>query len=135
MRRWNGWGEARRETPLPAAARAFLAQRLGEGEVGGDASLASACARVPASRLPARPGWERDAESRLRHAHGQSFADWAALRHGAVGRFRDAVARPRDHAETRAVLAAAERAGAVVIPYGGGTAWSGICRWSTTAGR
>ena len=121
MRRWNGWGEARRETPLPAAARAFLAQRLGEGDRGGDASLASACARVPASRLPARPGWDRDAESRLRHAHGQSFADWAALRHGAVGPFPDAVARPRDHAETRAVLAAAERAGAVVIPYGGGT--------------
>ncbi len=121
MRRWNGWGDDTFDKTLPATARAFLESRLGRGQVLPDESLANACAQVPESRLEARTGFDRSAEARLRHAHGQSFADWAALRHGHVGPFPDAVACPQTHDETRAVLDAARKAGAVVIPYGGGT--------------
>ncbi|GAB3670266.1 FAD-binding oxidoreductase [Salinisphaera aquimarina] len=121
MRRWNGWGDDTIDKALPAAARAFLESRLGRGDTPIDASLDSACAQVPASRLNAEPGWDVSAEARLRHAHGQSFADWAAVRHGDVGPFPDAVATPATHADTRAVLDRARALGAVVIPYGGGT--------------
>lgn len=121
MRRWNGWGDDTIDKPLPAAARAFLEARIGRGEIGPDASLDSACAQIPPSRLDRTAGFETGAEARLRHAHGQSFADWAALRHGHVGPFPDAVASPATHEETRAVVDAACAAGAVLIPYGGGT--------------
>lgn len=121
MRRWNGWGDERIDKPLPASARVFLEARLGRGHAGVDASLASARVQVPPSRLDALRGFDNGADARLRHAHGQSFADWAALRHGRVGPFPDAVACPRTHDETRAVIDAARRAGALVVPYGGGT--------------
>ncbi|MES1939828.1 alkylglycerone-phosphate synthase [Salinisphaera sp. T5B8] len=121
MRRWNGWGDDTIDRKLPATARAFLESRLGRGDALPDESLANACAQVPESRVDALPGFDRSAEARLRHAHGQSFADWAALRHGHVGPFPDAVASPATHEQTRAALDAARRAGAVVIPYGGGT--------------
>ena len=121
MRRWNGWGDDTFDKPLPDSARAFLESRLGRGEIGADASLDSACAQVPESRLDSIHGFDATPEARLRHAHGQSFADWAALRHGHVGPFPDAVASPATHDETQAAIDAARAAGAVVIPYGGGT--------------
>ena len=121
MQRWNGWGDDSFDKPVPDTARAFLEARLGRAEITRDASLDSACAQVPVSRLDAIPGFNTSAEARLRHAHGQSFGDWAALRHGYVGPFPDAVATPETHAQTRAAIDAARAAGAVVIPYGGGT--------------
>ena len=121
MQRWNGWGDDSFDKPLPDTARAFLEARLGRAEIASDASLDSACAQVPVSRLDAIPGFDTSAEARLRHAHGQSFGDWAALRHGYVGPFPDAVATPETHEQTRAAIDAARAAGAVVIPYGGGT--------------
>ncbi|WP_348764878.1 FAD-binding oxidoreductase [uncultured Salinisphaera sp.] len=121
MRRWNGWGDDTVAKELPTTARAFLESRLGRGQVPPDESLANACAQVPESRLAGIPGFDCSAEARLRHAHGQSFADWAALRHGHVGPFPDAVACPETHEQTRSVVDAAREAGAVVIPYGGGT--------------
>lgn len=128
MRRWNGWGDDTIEKTLPDAARAFLEARLGRGALGVDATLDSVCAQVPASRLGAVEGFEIGAEARLRHAHGQSFPDWAALRHGHVGPFPDAVASPADHRQTLETLDRARRAGAVVIPYGGGTSVVGHLR-------
>ncbi|MES1927141.1 FAD-binding oxidoreductase [Salinisphaera sp. T31B1] len=121
MRRWNGWGDDTFEKPLPETARRFLAERLGHADSPADASWDSACAQVGPSRLAAETLLDTEAAIRLRHAHGQSFADWAALRHGHVGPFPDAVARPADHAATRAVIDRARALGAVIIPYGGGT--------------
>lgn len=121
MRRWNGWGDDSFDKPLPDSARVFLAERLGHGERPADASFDSACAQVPSSRIDGGPLLDTSAGARLCHAHGQSFADWAALRHGYVGPFPDAVATPATHAETRTVLDRARALGAVVVPYGGGT--------------
>lgn len=128
MRRWNGWGDDTFDKPLPDTARTFLESRLGRSEMGVDASLDSVCAQVPDSRLTGIDGFDTSAEARLRHAHGQSFADWAALRHGHVGPFPDAVACPQTHEQTRRVIEAARAAGAVVIPYGGGTSVVGHLR-------
>jgi alkyldihydroxyacetonephosphate synthase len=60
-------------------------------------------------------------ELRLRHARGQSFPDWVALRFGRVGPLADGVALPTSHEEAAAALAEAQKLGASVIPYGGGT--------------
>lgn len=122
QRRWNGWGDPGFDKPLPESARSYIESYLGAYQPPIDATLATACDAVPESGLS---GWggavDTGAEARLRHAHGQSFADWAALRHGRVGPFPDAVARPGSQAEVRALIDGARERGAVVIPYGGGT--------------
>ncbi len=125
MQRWNGWGDAGFEKPLPESAAAFLAERLGPVQPSRDATLDAACGLVPGSRLEGWTDVDAGVETRLRHAHGQSFADWAALRHGQVGPFPDAVACPKSHAETRAFINGAKARDAVVIPYGGGTSVAG----------
>lgn len=131
MRRWNGWGDDGFYKALPASAGEFLESRLGAGVTTSDTTLERACAQVPESRLGTHSiRLDTDAETRLRHAHGQSFADWAALRHGVVGPFPDAVARPANHEQTRAVIDQARALGAVVVPYGGGTSVVGHLRVS-----
>lgn len=121
MRRWNGWGEENEQHPLDEDALVFLRERIGPGRPGRDASLDQALSQVPASRLPPTTMFETDARVRLLHARGQSFADWVALRSGRVGPFADGVARPQSHDEVAQALGEAQRIGAVVIPYGGGT--------------
>ncbi|MDE2150116.1 MAG: FAD-binding oxidoreductase [Gammaproteobacteria bacterium] len=120
MRRWNGWGEEGAEPALPEPVRAYLAEQIGAAGAPREATLAEVTARLPATRC-CPPGFVDDPELRLRHAHGQSFPDWVALRYGAVGAVADAVALPAGHAEAAEALVAALRAGAIVIPYGGGT--------------
>ncbi len=121
MRSWNGWGEEGHEDALGEAARAFLLQMLGPGTPSRDATLADALATVPASRLPAGTLFDTGPELRLRRARGQSFPDWIALRFGRIGPVADGVALPTTHEEAAAALAGAQRLGATVIPYGGGT--------------
>lgn len=125
MRRWNGWGEVTRDEPLSAQAVEFLHARIGAGATPLDQIEADALARIPASRVPNLPGFETDAVTRLLHARGQSLPDWLALRlgvpGGGIGPVADAVARPDSHAAAAATLDAALRAGARVVPYGGGT--------------
>lgn len=125
MRRWNGWGDERTEVHLPDAGAAFLAARLGPGQPLADASLAEVLAQVPPSRLPEHPLITRDAETRVRHARGQSLPDWLAMRSGAFGVFPDAVGLPETPAQIRALLDWARQQDAVVIPYGGGTSVAG----------
>ncbi|MAA74439.1 MAG: FAD-binding oxidoreductase [Salinisphaeraceae bacterium] len=121
MKRWNGWGHVETSKALPAGGLEFLASRIGEGGQPRDASLETALATVPPSRLADLPGLEADEQLRLCHARGQSFADWLALRHGRPGPFPDAVCRPASHEQVTRMLALARREGAFVIPYGGGT--------------
>lgn len=121
MRRWNGWGDDTVETALPPGGRDFIADRVGDGTPPRDADLERALAAVPESRLADLAGASDAPEARLRHARGHSFPDWLAMRHGRMGPFPDAVATPRSHEETRALLNWAIAAGAAVIPYGGGT--------------
>lgn len=85
MRRWNGWGDATTVVELPAQGAGFLAERLGAGRALPDATLETALARVPASRLPEHPSYSVTAHDRLLHARGQSLPDWLALREGPPG--------------------------------------------------
>lgn len=121
MRRWNGWGDEAEDHPLTDDARRFLEARVGPGQPRPDATLDEALARIPASRLPATSAFGTDARERLLHARGQSFPDWIALRSGAIGPVADGVATPASHEEAAAALAEAQRLGAIVVPYGGGT--------------
>lgn len=121
MRRWNGWGDTGQDDPLGEAALGFLRERIGAGNPLRDATLDDVLQQVPPSRLVESPLWTSDAELRLRHARGQSFPDWIALRAGRAGPYADAVARPATHDDVVSVIAAAKSAGAIVVPYGGGT--------------
>ena len=121
MRRWNGWGDDSISDAVPAAGAATLARLVGEGSPPPPAALADVVAAIPPGRLPAHRSVVIDAETRLRHARGQSLPDWLALRSGRPGAVPDGVAFPADGAEVRDLLAYAEAAGARVIPYGGGT--------------
>jgi alkyldihydroxyacetonephosphate synthase len=126
QRRWNGWGGEQTDFALKPKALAFLNQALnGAGARLPDASLASVIAKAPPSRLPPHPLVSTDAETRVRHARGQSFPDWLAMRSGSFGRFPDGVALPTTSDEAREALHWAYRQGCLVIIYGGGTSVAG----------
>jgi alkyldihydroxyacetonephosphate synthase len=120
-KRWNGWGEAGVDYPLPTGAQAFLADMLGAPPAPADATLASVLAGVPPSRLEAAGGVSTDPLDRLLHAHGQSLPDWIALRSGKIGRIPDAVAYPTNAEQVRQLMLWAAEQGLKIIPYGGGT--------------
>jgi alkyldihydroxyacetonephosphate synthase len=113
------------EAALPAGAVRFLADRVGPATPPRDAVLADVLATVPPSRLPPRDGVATDAETRVRYAAGQSFPDWVALRSGRPGALPDGVAFPESGEEVRALFDFARRAGAVLVPRGGGTSVAG----------
>jgi alkyldihydroxyacetonephosphate synthase len=58
---------------------------------------------------------------RLRHARGQSFPDWVALRSGRAAPYPDGVAYPQTEEEVRALVDYAVEHDVRLIPYGGGT--------------
>lgn len=121
VRRWNGWGDEAHDYELRAGARALIEDRIGAGTPARDATLGEALAQVPASRLASSTPFDTDVDTRLRHSRGQSYPDWVAMRFGRLGPFPDGVAFPESHEQVVQTLAAARRAGASVIPYGGGT--------------
>ncbi|EON92271.1 FAD linked oxidase domain-containing protein [Marinobacter lipolyticus SM19] len=125
MRRWNGWGDDQFNLELPANGSAFLAERIGGAQPLPDATLESVLARVPETRLPHHEKVSTDAETRVRHARGQSLADWLAMRSGEFGVFPDGVAFPESSEDARELLQCAAHTGAIVIPYGGGTSVAG----------
>jgi alkyldihydroxyacetonephosphate synthase len=98
-----------------------LAAWVGDGRPPQDITLSQAVAAVPPSRLPAHPLVQTDPELRLRHARGQSLPDMIALRSGQIGTFPDGVAIPTDETELQTLLQLAQKIGATLIPYGGGT--------------
>jgi alkyldihydroxyacetonephosphate synthase len=121
MRRWNGWGDDTLDYPLPPTGSDFLAAKVGEGFPRAEASLESILASVPPSRLPPHPLISTDPEERLRHARGQSFPDWLALRSGRIPAFPDGVAYPISDVDVRALIDLARLTDTKLIPYGGGT--------------
>ncbi len=120
MRRWNGWGEDNLDYPLDAKAFAFLAERIGPGTATPDVALDAALELVATSRW-SDSRFDTSPESRLRHARGQSYRDWLALKYGRIGPVADAVALPNSHEEIEAALKLAAARGAIVVPWGGGT--------------
>ena len=121
MKRWNGWGDTAVHHPLPEKAGEFLVDLVGEPAPPQDATLADAVATVPASRLPEHPLIQTDAETRLKHARGQSFPDWVDLRSGRIATFPDGVAFPQTEADVLTLLQLARSHDLKLIPYGGGT--------------
>lgn len=121
MKRWNGWGEETINAPLSATATTFLQDILGAGTPPRDASLEEVVAHVPPARLPPHPLISQDPVERISHARGQSLPDWIALRSGCIDSFPDGVAYPESESEVRELISYASKAGAHLIPYGGGT--------------
>lgn len=121
MKRWNGWGSEEINMPLPSAVQTFLADVIGSSQAGPAANFANVAHRVPASRLPDHPLVNSEPGLRLRHARGHSLPDWIALRFGTVERFPDGVAQPISEDDVEELITYAQKTGARIIPYGGGT--------------
>lgn len=121
MRRWNGWGDESVDYPLSAGSKQFLQARLAQPTPPRDATLQQIIEKIPQSRLSQHQLVTTDPRERLCHARGQSFPDWLSLRAGTVDTFPDGVAHPTCEEQVTELLRFAEQAGAVVIPYGGGT--------------
>lgn len=121
MRQWNSWGDSRVQMAINAKARLFLEGLLGKSAPLTDATLSEVMAKVPATRLPVHPLIHTDAETRVRHARGQSLPDWLAWRSGDIPVFPDGVALPSSSDQVAELLALAKQHNWVVIPYGGGT--------------
>ncbi|MCG8612633.1 MAG: FAD-binding oxidoreductase [Pseudomonadales bacterium] len=125
MRRWNGWGDEAKSMALPENGTQFLADRIGTAEPLPDCILDDVIARVPESRLPPNILVDTCAETRIRHARGQSLPDWLAMRSGDFGVFPDGVAFPETSEEVARLLDYAAMRNIYVIPYGGGTSVAG----------
>ena len=125
MRRWNGWGDESNTMELPDSARQMIEQFIGKGQPLADADMPAVLAQVPASRLPENPLYDISSEARVRHARGQSFPDWLAMRSGQFDVFPDAVALPETSEQVRELIDLAKQLDAIVIPYGGGTSVAG----------
>ena len=118
---WNGWAAGADRPSLSPRALRLLGDAVGSGVVAPDAQLDVLVAAAPAGRLPAHPLVDDAPEGRLRHAAGQSFADWVARRAGRLVAVPDGVAYPADGDAVRDLLRYAAETGSVLIPYGGGT--------------
>jgi alkyldihydroxyacetonephosphate synthase len=123
MRHWNTWGYDDSEfvTDLGAGVVQPLESLLGPGQSLPDATLEEVIDKVPLSRLAEHPLISLDAETRVRHARGQSFPDLLAMRSGEFGAFPDGVAFPESSAQVRELLQHAADNDVALIPYGGGT--------------
>lgn len=129
MRRWNGWGDEGFNLELPKQGKGFIESKIGTTRPLPDARLKDVCQQVPASRLTVDDQVadliDTRSESRVRHARGQSLADWLALRSGEIGTYPDGVAFPSSNSEVRALLRYAHEHDLILIPYGGGTSVAG----------
>jgi len=125
MRRWNGWGDESYVKEVSDHGGALIRSFIGEPKPLKDATLEEVMAKVPASRLPQHALIVTAEEDRVRHARGQSFPDWLAMRSGDFGVFPDGVAYPETSAQVREILDLAVQHDFIVIPYGGGTSVAG----------
>jgi alkyldihydroxyacetonephosphate synthase len=121
MRRWNGWGDDTVFYPLPQNAYSYLVGKIGEASPLTEATLDEVLLGVPPSRLPEHPLVIKSKEERVRHSRGQSLPDWLALKSGNIDAFPDGIAYPSTKDEVQSLLSYAQKAGAIIIPYGGGT--------------
>ncbi len=121
MKRWNGWGDETINYPLPESAAHYLASLIGDQTHFEDSTFEQALQAVPPSSLPPHPQVFTSPQERLRHARGQSLADWIALRSGQILAFPDGVVYPSSDEEVQSLLEYARKTGVKVIPYGGGT--------------
>jgi alkyldihydroxyacetonephosphate synthase len=125
---WTDWGTSKPE--LTGRMESLLRKEIGSTTRTRAATLDEA--RLPDSALPASavgelgrivgPGHVRtDAESRARHAGGQSYAEIIRRRAGDASAAPDAVVLPGSADEVTAVLRACAEHDVAVVPWGGGT--------------
>ena len=147
--KWWGWGEEGVEfshEDKPDLAP-FIAQAIGL-DVGTKAEPPARFdeLQIPDPRLPdgLRAELERalssefisiDPLDRVVHARGKSLRDLIWQRSGELHRVPDVVARPGGEGEVAAILQAALRFDAVVIPFGGGSSISGSLQAPATETR
>lgn len=128
MRRWNAWGDDAHQVELPKSGLDLLERTVGPLRPTTPAPWEATLAAVPASTLPDHPLLDRSPGERVRHAVGQSFPDWLAIRTNTVPRYPDGVASPRSGEDVAELLRFARDNGAIVVPYGGGTSVAGHLR-------
>jgi alkyldihydroxyacetonephosphate synthase len=126
LKHW-GWG-FEDEQPSPAEVRGAaqgIAVHLGFGSAEVEQPVPLEDVELPPARLspPAALGdlCSTDTYERCLHAYGRSYSDIVRAFRGRFDHPPDVVARPREETELQAVLDWALDAGAVVIPFGGGT--------------
>ncbi len=125
MKRWNSWGDEANKMQLPEAADDFLRQQVGRTQALQDCQLAEVVLSVPQSRLPKHHLINQDKEQRVKHARGQSFPDWLAMRSGKFEVFPDGVCFPENAEQVKEILAFVQQKNIELIPYGGGTSVAG----------
>lgn len=132
--RWNGWGKADQENPLPegAAQWEFIRTALGMRALPSTPAKRFTDVVLPKSRLNA------DAISRLKeivgnnqvrdddyerafHARGKSYHDLLYVRAGKLEVAPDAVVYPRSIDEVELVLKYCLKNNIALVPYGGGS--------------
>ncbi|MDE0841400.1 MAG: FAD-binding oxidoreductase [Porticoccaceae bacterium] len=127
MKRWRGWGLDNSAEPVAVKSdlRSLLEMLVGSPTPLPVVTLEEVITSVPASRLDPHPLINTTAETRVRHARGQSLPDWLAMRSGDIGVFPDGVATPQSAEQVRELLDYAAEHNIAVIPYGGGTSVAG----------
>ena len=124
------WGTPAHPVEISAAAREFLAARIGSPAPRPAVPVQQVS--VPDAALPdevraalqeavGREHVDTGPAARLRHAAGSSLTDYVHLREGRIGQAPDAVLHPSTHEEVLAVLQACARHDTAVVPFGGGT--------------
>jgi len=128
LRFW-GWGYAD-EGLVPAELQRLqlLAGQLGAGGQPGDEPRLDEY-ELPQPRIEAPPRLEAMMSAtpydRISHAYGKSFADLVRMLMRHVPHPPDLVAFPRNEDDLAELLGFAERSGAALIPFGGGTSVCG----------
>jgi len=128
LRFW-GWGYAD-EHLLPEETERLrqMAARLGAADSGGSTPKLDQYDLAP-PRLKAPPALAAVISAtpydRLSHAYGKSFADLVRMLMRQVAHPPDLVAFPRDEAQLAEIIDFADRSGAALIPFGGGTSVCG----------
>jgi len=134
--RWWGWGDPAHPPALPAHALDFLrAQGIlaGGSPIArprppvalGQVQLGPSTLPEPASaalrEIVGAEGVRDDHAERVVHAAGKGYPDLVRLRAGRPEGAPDAVIRPTDHEQLRAVLDRCAQHSVAVVPWGGGT--------------
>jgi alkyldihydroxyacetonephosphate synthase len=129
--RWWGWGDPAHPRTLPAHALQFLRETVGVaprprppvalGAVHLAPSALSDQAASALREIVGAEGMRDDHAERVVHAAGKGYPDLVRLRAGRPEGAPDAVVRPADHGQVRAVLDLCARVSVAVVPWGGGT--------------
>lgn len=125
---WSRWGDPAAATPLSESAHGLVDLFLGTRETPAVAPEAVRLSRAASddvvaalARIVGPQHVLTDHVTRLSRTRGKSTLDLLAVRAGDGTDSPDAVVRPADEAEVRAVLEWAVRTHTAVVPFGGGT--------------